>query len=163
MHSDGPSSTQPHAQAMMVSTPPGGAPAGTAPACPAPGRDSLEAPPTDRGAQLEQDLARVNEELARERRGREVDRLLFSAHATDPDSARVLVERAMEEGLDAGRAVALVIQRSPALFRQQPPAGATMAPAARAATDIERAQREAEETGDRRALLRYLRLRRQGS
>ncbi len=115
-------------------------------------------------AQLQQELTTAKDALAKEKQEHQIERLLVAASVVDVDATRTLVEQAMAGGLDMPQAIAQVRQRSPQLFK--PPAsvrGAALAPAARphAASELEAAQREALTCGDRRAVLRYLRLRRQ--
>lgn len=105
--------------------------------------------------------------LAHAQQQRDLDRALFAAGAADLDSARTLAEKALKDGLDIPKAIAHVRQRTPSLFRPPtPPAparGATLAPVpshAPPTSDLEAAQRAASTSGDRRDLLRYLRLRR---
>jgi hypothetical protein len=114
-------------------------------------------------AELERELASAKEALAKEQQRAFVERLLFASSVTDVDAARRQVEKAIAGGLDVKKAVAQVRQRSPQLFRSASVRGAALAPAPRThgpSSDLEAAQREALAGGDRKALLRYLRLRR---
>lgn len=119
----------------------------------------------DAVGELERELALAKEALANEQRRHLVERLLFASSVLDVDAARGLVEKAMEGGLEMKKAVAQVRQRSPQLFKSAASVrGGAMAPAARThgpSGELEVAQREALAGGDRKALLRYLRLRRQ--
>lgn len=129
----------------------------------------LTSPTPENLTALETELSTSRTALAHAQQQRDLDRALFTAGATDLDAARTLAEKAISEGHDIPKAVAHVRQRTPSLFRPPtPPAtnaarGATLAPApshAPPTSDLESAQRAASTTGDRRDLLRYLRLRR---
>lgn len=124
-------------------------------------------PTPERLTALETELSTTRTALAHAQQQRDLDRALFAAGATDLDAARTLAEKVLTEGHDIPKAVAHVRQRTPSLFRPSTPTsparGATLAPAAPhapPASDLEAAQRTASITGDRRDLLRYLRLRR---
>ena len=96
-----------------------------------------------------------------ERRQR-VDRALADADAIDLESARLLTEVALGGESDIEGAVADLRRRKPFLFRSRGvragPAPGGRAP--QAAEGLIEAAEEAARTGDRRALLRYLDLRR---
>ncbi|HEX2836916.1 MAG TPA: hypothetical protein VHN77_02185 [Phycisphaerales bacterium] len=124
-------------------------------------------PTPERLTALETELSTTRTALTHAQQQRDLDRALFTAGATDLDAAHTLAEKALTEGHDIPKAVAHVRQRTPSLFRPpippSPARGATLAPAAPHApptSDLESAQRAAGTTGDRRDLLRYLRLRR---
>lgn len=124
-------------------------------------------PTPERLTALETELSTTRTALAHAQRQRDLDRALFAAGATDLDAARTLAEKVLTEGHDIPKAVAHVRQRTPSLFRPSTPTsparGATLTPTsphAPPASDLEAAQRTASTTGDRRDLLRYLRLRR---
>lgn len=107
-----------------------------------------------------EDLRRMVGESERARR---IDRELLIAGVADMDGARALVEEQLAGGATVLEAVSRVRERKPLLFvprgRGVRATGvpATTPGAARSADEVARAARE---TGDRRLLLRYLRMRR---
>ncbi len=97
-------------------------------------------------------------------RRRQIDALLTASDAIDLDAARLLTEAAlvaMDEP-DAARAVDELKRRKPYLFHARAAAPAAMAAPLPDAADgpADRAAEQAAATGNRRDLLRYLRLRR---
>jgi hypothetical protein len=145
------------------------------PAAPAPGsredpalNTQAEAP--DVRAELEQAraaLADSQRTLGAIQQRREIEQALAEQGAIDLDSAVLLVEQAMAAGSADGSAglvagaVAALQRSKPLLFR--PPAGrrtSAMAGEVSSAPVLDSAALEARQTGDRRALMRYLRLRR---
>ncbi|MDX2116298.1 MAG: hypothetical protein SFZ24_11865 [Planctomycetota bacterium] len=118
-----------------------------------------------RVAELERTLAETREALDSAERRHRIDLALIEAQTVDLESARLLTEMtvsAMPEP-DVERAVAELRARKPFLFRQsrRHPGAAVVASAREPGPDaVERAADEAARTGDRGALLRYLRARR---
>jgi alanyl-tRNA synthetase len=98
-------------------------------------------------------------------RRQKIDSLLAEAEPIDMEAVRLLTEQAVQQmdAPDVQTAVAELRQRRPYLFRQSTSAAGS-AMAARmdeeAMPASERAAEEAASSGDRRDLLRYLRLRR---
>lgn len=117
--------------------------------------------------EAEEKLKHSREEMGRLERRQKVDRLLAESEAIDLEAARLLTEAAVEgmEEPDVEAAVADLKRHKPYLFRQRGPLRLAMG--ARTLTGSqERADEVAEEarmSGNRRDLLRYLRLRRKGS
>ena len=118
-----------------------------------------------RAEELARGLEAVRAALEGSERRRALDQVLFERGARDVEVARLLAERAMGEGADAEAAVREVRRRRPHLFAGS---GAGVAGAA-PWTDVEEpegyeeiagATRRAQSTGDRDAVLRYLRLKR---
>jgi hypothetical protein len=118
---------------------------------------------------LERTLTEARASLDAVERRHAIDLALLEADAADLESARLLTEVAVTAmpTRDIKAAVADLRARKPFLFRARansnPPAAAmSSAPSARSAlrSDADSAADEAARTGDRRALLRYLRARR---
>ncbi len=143
----------------------GGAPEGA--------RETAEAPAPEHADEVDALRASLDEtrrELKRTERRRAIELALVEAGAMDLEAGRVLIEHAMrdrEGGAEEADAPALVEElrsRRPYLFRRRP-AGASVL-AARDEPEppggIEEAAEEALRTGETGALLRYLRLRRNG-
>lgn len=107
-----------------------------------------------------EDLRRIVGESERARR---VDRELLIAGVIDLDGARALVEEQMADGATALEAVSRVKERRPLMFagRARGVRATVMpAPEGGGARPVEDLADAARETGDRRLLLRYLRMRR---
>ena len=125
-------------------------------------RESLEAALEElRGA-----LASSREALEASERRRVVDGALAALRPADLETARLVLEREIGEG-DADEETvremaAALKKRKPFLFRpSSAPGGAAMGERPRATRDgLEAHARAASETGDRKALMRYLRVRR---
>lgn len=117
-------------------------------------------------AQLRDRLAEAQRSVAALERRQRIDALLIEEGAVDLDAARLLAERAADamSEPDAAAAVAEVKRLKPYLFRRGDgiaTAFGAMAPRMDdEATPTEQAAQRAAETGDRRDLLAYLRLRR---
>jgi len=116
-------------------------------------------------SELEEALREARGSLERSERGRALDLALLEAETIDLESTRLLAERAMEsEGLEARDAAAEVRRRKPYLFRVRDREALSATMSVRADGDagapLRRAASEAASSGDRVALLRYLRLRR---
>lgn len=111
--------------------------------------------------QAQLSLAEAQKALGASEQRRQIERQLESAGAIDLETGTLLVEQAMgamKEPSVAG-ALAQVRRNKPWLFRPRAEASAALgAPAASGEAD--RSAAEAAATGDRRALLRYLRARR---
>ena len=134
----------------------------------------MDTPPTDttlqaRVDELERTLAEARATIDAVEQRHAIDLALIEAEAADLESARLLTEVAIA-GMaerDVKAAVADLRIRKPLLFRQRTaPASASGAmssavpPHHRGETEADSAADEAARTGDRRALLRYLRARR---
>jgi hypothetical protein len=108
------------------------------------------------------DQARSALETAERRRA--IDTALAQAHTIDLDAARLLTEAALAEGKssDIPKAVADLRKAKPFLFRPAPPQASAMSAAPRPAPtdELARIADQARQTGDKRALLHYLRARR---
>ena len=115
---------------------------------------------------LERELAEARATIAALERRQRIDDLLRDADTIDLDAARLLTELAvtqMDEP-DVAAAVADLRRHKPYLFRPTPPTGGMPARHDDAAVDhTDEAAREAATSGDRRDLLRYLRLKRSSS
>lgn len=116
-----------------------------------------------RDAQLE-DLRRQSARL--ERRGA-IERGLAQAGALDTESLALLVESRLERDEDAtpSRVIAQLQRERPALFRASPARASAISPShpsqgSSGRAVVDRAHDDARATGDRRALMKYLRLRR---
>lgn len=123
-----------------------------------------------------QDLAAAREAIDACERRREMDAALWEAGAADLETARLLTELAVSrmEAPDVRAAVADLALAKPFLFGRTPAAPGAVGTAARAlagasgarlpdgpcAPDMSALAEEAALSGDRAALLRYLRLRR---
>src|SRR5262245_32759164 len=134
----------------------------------APPGDAATAPAEDRVADLQvqldrtrAELAAAKDEAARAERARQLTALLAQARPVDLDAALLLAKRAIGERTDADLAQVVrdLRRQKPHLFR----AGIVASGAARtddAAADPATTAAQAARTGDRRALLDYLRARR---
>lgn len=115
-------------------------------------------------AEAEASLAQAREALDAAERRHQIDLLLIESEAIDLEAARLLTELSVSqmESKDAASAVADLKRRKPYLFRRmatRTPAGAAMSAAAGEGWPLEEAAAAAR-SGDRGALLRYLRARR---
>ena len=118
---------------------------------------------TERMHALERELAETRETIDHLERRQRIDALLTESDAIDLDAARLLTEVAVSgmDEPDLAAAVADLRAHKPYLFRPSQRGGALMPPRLDATADpAESAAQRAVETGDRRDLLRYLRLRR---
>lgn len=114
--------------------------------------------------ELERLLAQAREALDASERRRIIEREVAREGAIDVETAALLTELAvagMREA-DVAGAVAELKRRKPFLFRRAPasPASAMIPGEAGPGAELEDAARTARDTGNRQALLRYLRLRR---
>lgn len=115
-----------------------------------------------RVSELEAELGASQESASEAGRRHAIDIELVRADAIDMESARAFVERAIERsGGDAAGAVAALRRDKPFLFKARARAsGAVMAGRVGGHAARTEAAAEAARTGDRRALLEYLRSRR---
>jgi len=125
-------------------------------------------------AELEAALASARGALDAAERRHSVDLALIGADAIDLEATRPLVESVLSaapSGADPSAVVADLKRRKPFLFRQRAVtrgagggggsgAASSAAPASTAPAPLETAARQAASSGDRAALLRYLRARR---
>jgi len=128
----------------------------------------------NRAQELEQELAATKAELENERLTRQIEAELRRAGATEADAAGALVRERVREAKSVGKDVDLrglvaeIKKTTAVLFGAggraggPPPSGATgAARSTRAGVQAAaQAAEEARDSGDRRALLRYLKLRR---
>lgn len=117
-------------------------------------------------SELEESLAKSREALDAAERRAEIERELARADAIDLEAARLLTEAAVAEmeDPDVSSAISELRKRKPHLFssrsgRRTSAMGAIADPAPRGRA-TEEAAAEARATGDRRALLEYLRAKR---
>jgi hypothetical protein len=104
------------------------------------------------------DLRRM---LGQSEQSRQIDRELLIAGVVDLDGARRLVDERLAAGVTVLEAVARVRERRPLLFAPRVRGvRATAMPAGPAPSAVDEAANDARETGDRRLVLRYLRVRR---
>jgi hypothetical protein len=104
------------------------------------------------------DLRRM---LGQSEQSRQIDRELLIAGVVDLDGARRLVDERLAEGATVLEAVARVRERRPLMFAPRVRGvRATAMPAGPAHSAVDEAANDARETGDRRLVLRYLRVRR---
>lgn len=108
---------------------------------------------------LETQLVAARQGLDDSERRRAVDAELLAAGALDLETARLLSEAAISGEADPAETVAELRRRKPFLFRSAPAASAMSAEAGPPAPGPDLAA-AARESGDRRALLRYLRSKR---
>ncbi len=127
-------------------------------------------------AEAERRLADTERLLRRAERRAEIDRLLLDEGAVDLESARLVAESALDaaeargESPDAPQAVRALRERKPFLFRPREAhrphrgdasaVGGLMRPHALAPDPVAQLAEAARASGDRGALLRYLRARR---
>lgn len=130
-----------------------------------------EQPPADprlaelqaRFDQAQSALDETRNQLASLERRQEIDRALVEADAVDLEAARLLTEVAVGvmDKQDVQTAVDELKRRKPFLFRRTAPREGAMSPKPRRpVSPAEDAAGEAAASGNRRDLLRYLRLRR---
>lgn len=113
--------------------------------------------------QLQQSLEEAEQQVARTERRRQIDQMLIESDAIDLEAARLLTEAAIEQmdDADVSLAVSELRQRKPYLFRRaSAPVGGMSPKSRRNGPPIDDAAEAAAVTGDRRDLLRYLRMRR---
>lgn len=115
-----------------------------------------------------QELDEARRRLDETERRRRIDQLLVESDAIDLDAARLLTEAAVEtmDDADVDEAVTELRRTKPYLFAGSPgvsgSSGGTMSPRPRSGMrgDVENAAEAAASSGNRRDLLRYLRMRR---
>jgi hypothetical protein len=118
--------------------------------------------------ELQQSLEEAEFQVALTERRRQIDQMLIESDAIDLEAARLLTEATIDQMDDADVALAVeeLRQRKPYLFRRAAsPAGVggSMSPHPRRnGHPASEAAEAAAVTGDRRDLLRYLRMRRRG-
>lgn len=116
--------------------------------------------------EAEAQLAHSRREIGRLERQQKIDRLLAESGAIDLEAARLLTEAAVEgmDEPDVEAAVEDLRRHKPYLFRQRGPLRLAMGPRSPSGWQerAEDAAAEARMSGNRRDLLRYLRLRRKG-
>ncbi len=112
--------------------------------------------------ELEAEVERLREQLAASERRRRIDQLLVEGEAIDVEAARLLTESALAQmdEADVDAAVEELKRRKPYLFRRRRTASGAMAAHPRGEAPLDESAAEAAASGDRRDLLRYLRLRR---
>lgn len=114
--------------------------------------------------QLQAELTESREALVQAEQRRRIDQLLTEAEAIDLPAARLLTEAAIEQMSDGdvAEAVSDLRRHKPYLFRHRGARGGSLSPRPRHGHgQVDEAAAEAASSGDRRDLLRYLRLRRQ--
>jgi len=123
----------------------------------------------ERLAETERRLGASQALMAALERRRALDAALLGAGAIDIESARLLAEAAMPQGeeADIGEVVDALRARKPHLFAsvrvgRAAPVSSVMAGEVGAGDALAEAAKEARVSGDRRALLKYLRARRGG-
>ncbi len=140
--------------------------AASAPENEAPAPDDRSDAPTPPYEQLERELAEARRTIEHLERRQRIDALLAEADAIDLDAARLLTERAVEtmDEPDLALAVKDLKRHKPYLFRRPAPpwSGSTMSPRSDGEGDdlATAAASRAAQSGARRDLLDYLRLRR---
>lgn len=120
---------------------------------------------TTKLAESEQLLTQAREALDASERKRQIERELTAQGTLDLDTAALLTETAVAgmKQTDINAAVTDLKRRKPFLFRPPPTrAASAMSSHAEPAEPLSSAAIEARDSGDRRALLSYLRLRRGG-
>lgn len=124
---------------------------------------------TVRLAEVERELAESVSQLDSAEMKRQIDRELFESDALDLEACCLLTEAAVSQmdEPDVGEAVRDLRKRKPYLFHSHGGSGyaagsgrATMLPAAHAGDGLDEMASSARASGDRAALLRYLRQRR---
>ena len=119
--------------------------------------------------ELQQSLEDAEQQVAMTERRRRIDQMLIDSEAIDLEAARLLTEAAIEQMDDADVELAVdeLRQRKPYLFRRSSAhsggSGSMSAHPRRKGQPVNEAAEAAAVTGDRRDLLRYLRLRRRRS
>jgi hypothetical protein len=110
-----------------------------------------------------QALQETREQLEAAERRQRIDQLLIESEAIDLEAARLLTEAAVSQmdEADVADAVAELRQRKPYLFRNRRSVGGMGARGTGGThLQLDEAARQASFSGDRRDLLRYLRMRR---
>jgi len=113
----------------------------------------------------EGELSQLRQTVSSLERRQKVDALLSDAEAVDFEVARLLTEAAVEamDEPDVAIVVEELRRSKPYLFRRRDVGASAMGPKSRHVVEhCDEAAAVAAQTGDRRDLLRYLRLRRNG-
>lgn len=116
-------------------------------------------------SKLQTELEAARSALAESERRRSLERELVRQRAIDLEAALLLTEASVSQmsDVDAARAVADLRRSKPYLFEAaRPQAGVMGASPDERGSAAESAAQEARGTGDRKALLRYLRMKRLG-
>ena len=120
----------------------------------------------DRLAESESSLEQARQAIDAVEQHRRIERALEEAHALDLETATILTAAAVEgmDEPDVAIAVRDLQRRKPFLFRTSPSRGSVMsaADAPREVGVLGEVAETARRTGDRRELLRYLRMKRGG-
>ena len=118
-------------------------------------------------AEVEDVLDHTRDALESAERVRRIDAALISSGAVDLDAARLVTEATLsgDESVDIEAAVAELRRTKPFLFRTRRPRTSTAMGGRplQAGSGLEDAAREAARSGERGALLRYLRARREST
>ncbi|MEO1008703.1 MAG: hypothetical protein AAFX79_09055 [Planctomycetota bacterium] len=132
-------------------------------------RDRLADQLAEQLAEREAELHEHRGKLEKLERRSAIDRAVASSGAIDGESLAMLVEARMEANASIGaeRVIAVLRRERPALFRASGARASAVSPmhpsqGSHGGARLDRARSEARSTGDRRALMRYLRLRRGG-
>jgi len=124
--------------------------------------EQQQATATEELAQLREENARLLEQVDVIERRHRIDQLLVEADAIDVEAARVLTEHViaqMDEG-DVSEVVDDLRRHKPWLFRRDDGAAGSMSPRVPMTDAAADAAEAAIQSGNRRDLLRYLRMRR---
>lgn len=129
--------------------------------------DPTPSPPPDwqqRALAAESKLDELTTTLAQSERRRQIDVELAHAQTIDIEAARLLTEAALAQSKspDIPKAIADLKKHKPFLFRPARPPASSMSAAGKPTSQVELTQiaDHARATGDKRALLQYLRARR---
>lgn len=114
--------------------------------------------------ELTSTLSQTREALDASERQRAIDVALASSEVIDIEAARLLTDAALAQMKepDVAKAIADLKKRKPFLFRPARKPPSSMSPAGKPAprNELEEIAEQARQTGDKRALLHYLRARR---
>lgn len=112
--------------------------------------------------EFEESLTSIRAQLQDEQRARAIDAELHKAEPIDADTVRMLIEVSITDkaNADVAKVVTDLKKRKPFLFREVPRRGAYGTFAEAGIDESRSLAEEARLTGDRNALLRYLRARR---
>lgn len=112
--------------------------------------------------EFEESLTSIRAQLQDEQRARAIDAELHKAEPIDADTVRMLIEVSIpdKQNADVAKVVTDLKKRKPFLFKEAPRRSAYGTFAERDIDESRELAEEARLTGDRNALLRYLRARR---
>lgn len=112
--------------------------------------------------EFEESLTSIRAQLQTEQRARAIDAELHKAEPIDADTVRTLIEVSIpdKQNADVSKVVTDLKRRKPFLFKESPRRSAYGTFAERDLDESSSLAQEARLTGDRNALLRYLRARR---